>query len=79
MSNLKNTKSLSKNGGFIYSLIIILIEVILFLAIVFYGIYSLSLKLKNKMNKNEDNYDKVELNVITNTKDLRIIRQVKEI
>ena len=69
MSNLKNTKSLSKNGGFIYSLIIILIEVILFLAIVFYGIYSLSLKLKNKMNKNEDNYDKVELNVITNTKE----------
>ena len=69
MSNLKNTKSLSKNGGFIYSLIIISIEVILFLTIVFYGIYSLSLKLKNKMNKNEDNYDKVEVNVITNTKE----------
>ena len=57
VSNLKNSKSLSNNGGFIYSLIITVIEIILFFIIAFYGIYSLAQKLKNKMKKNEEDVD----------------------
>jgi hypothetical protein len=62
--NLKYPKSLL-NGGFFYALIVVVIEFILFLIIIILGINSLFQKLKNKMNKNGDDYDKVELNVVT--------------
>ena len=61
---MKYSKSLKKNGGFIYSLIIIVIEFILLLIIAFYGISALGNKLKNKINKKEDNYEKEEIDVI---------------
>ena len=64
ISNMKYTKSLKKNSGFIYSLIIIIIEFILLLIIAFYGISALGNKLRNKMNKNEDNFEKEEIDVI---------------
>ena len=64
ISNMKYSKSLKKNGGFIYSLIIIVIEFILLLIIAFYGISALGNKLKNKINKKEDNYEKEEIDVI---------------
>ena len=54
LSNLKNPKSISKNGGFIYSLLILFIEFILLLIIAIYGIRVLSNKLQSKMKKNEE-------------------------
>ena len=64
LSNLNKSKSLSKNGGFIYSLIIMILEAILAIVIIFIGINSLSLKLKNKIDKKDDNIEKIEVNVI---------------
>ena len=77
ISNLKNSKSLAKNGGFIYSLIIIILEFILLLVIVFYGIKSLSNKLKNKMNNNEENYDKIEVNVMNTNENKKTYDNIK--
>ena len=65
ISNLKNSKSLSNNGLFIFALIMIVVQFILLLVIIIHGISSLSLKMKNKMEKNGEDYDKVEVNVLT--------------
>ena len=67
ISNLKNSKSVSGNGGFIYSLIIIIIEAALLVVIIFYGIKSLTDKLKNK-NSKDDDYDKININVVNTEK-----------
>lgn len=68
ISNLKDAKSLSGNGGFIFMIIIIVLEVALLVIIIIYGIGSLLNKLKKKMsNENEEDIDKIQLNVITNS------------
>ena len=70
IANLKYLKSITNNGGFLYTLIIILIEFILLFIIIFYGIKSLSNKFQKKMNSNEDDLDEqIEvLNIKTNEK-----------
>ena len=78
ISNLKNPKSVSKNYGFIYSLIIMILEFTLLLIIAFLGIKSLSNKLKQKMSNNEENYDKYEVNV-TNTNEIAIKTSEREL
>ena len=69
ISNLKNSKSISNNYGFVYSLIIIILEVILFCIIAFYGIKALLNKLKVKMSKDSEKDDNIEEKNIENTKD----------
>ena len=76
LPNLSNSKSLSKNGGFIYSLIIMILEAILAIVIIFIGINSLSLKLKNKIDKKDDNIEKIEVNVI-NTNNKKTYEDIK--
>ena len=69
ISNLKNSKSISNNYGFIYSLIIIILEVILFCIITFYGIKALLNRLKAKMSKDSEKDENIEENNIVNTND----------
>ena len=76
ISNLKDSKSLKNNGGFLYTLIMILIEVVLSLIIIFYGINSLSNRLKNKMVESEDDLDQKKITVVTSPKK-RIYEDVK--
>ena len=68
ISNMKYSKSLSGNGGFIYSLIMIIIEAALLVIIIFYGIKSLADKLKNKNSNEDENYDKININVVNTDK-----------
>ena len=76
LSNLKDSKSLKNNGGFLFTLIIIMVEVALLLIIIFYGINSLSNKLKNKMVEPEDDLDQKKITVVTSPKK-RIYEDVK--
>ena len=65
ISNLKYTKSFKNNGGFIYTLIILMAEVGLLLIIIFYGITSLASRLKNKMVESDDDFDQKKITVVT--------------
>ncbi len=64
ISNLKSSKSISKNYGFIYSIIVIFIEIVLFCVIAFYGIRALLNKIKSKTNKNIENEYITEENIL---------------
>ena len=68
LSNLKFPKSLKNNGGFIFTLIIIVIEVVLFFIIILYEINLFSKKMNNKMNNDRDEFDQIEINVINTFK-----------
>jgi hypothetical protein len=61
ISNLKHLKNLFKNGGFIFMLAIIVVEAILLLIVVFYGINSVLNKLVKKMNdEDEEEFSSIE-------------------
>ena len=77
ISNLNDSKSLSKNGGFIYSLIIMIVEAIILLVIILIGIHSLSLKLTNKINKTDENPEKIEVNVINTNDNKKTYEDIK--
>ena len=77
ISNLKNSKSISKNYGFIYSLIIIILEVLLLCIIAFYGINALLAKLKAKMDKNSEHYDNIEANVLNTNDNKKTYEDIK--
>ena len=64
ISNLKSSKSISKNYGFIYSIIVIFIEIVLFCVIAFYGIRALLNKIKSKTNKSIENDYITEENIL---------------
>ena len=68
LSNLKYSKSLKNNGGFIFTLIIIIIEVVLLFIIILYDINLISKKLKDKMNNDRDEFDQIEINVVNTFK-----------
>ena len=65
ISILKDYKSYLKNGGFIYMVIIILIEIVLLFLIIFHGINSIIKKFKEKIKKDDidSSYDDIKLNV----------------
>ena len=77
ISNLKNSKSITKNYGFIYSLIILILEVILLCIIAFYGIRELLSKLKAKMDKNSEHYDNIEANVLNTNENKKTYEDIK--
>ena len=77
ISNLKNSKSISKNYGFIYSLIIIILEVLLLCIIAFYGINALLTKLKTKMDKNSEHYENLEANVLNTNENKKTYEDIK--
>ena len=61
ISNLKIMKNLIKNGGFIFMLAVIVVEVILMFIVIFHGINSLMNKLLKKMNdEDEEDFSSIE-------------------
>ena len=68
LSNLKFSKSLKNNGGFIFTLIIMIIELAFVFIIFLYEINLLSKKLKNKMTNAKDEFDQIEINVVNTFK-----------